>query len=450
MNGLSRQYIKEASKIRYENLSETTILRTKYCIKHQLACACAGHDQRWNDVARRYVEDNGFGDATIWFSGVHGNAFEATLANSTMGMSIIQEDIHREDGIHPGIIILPCSFAVGEQYNLSGKAVVEGIVRGYQFLCKTGKGVLGAEFNNRGFRPTAIMGTYASAVTAGMLMGLTEDKLVNACGIAGNFCCGINQWACSGADEVYFHNGMSAATGTIAAEFAKRGATGSELIFEGENGACRAYGISKDILKQNIKNDDVLEIEKVLFKGAPCCNFNQASATLAMMAASDNIKPEMIERGIIWTNTRAIEYAGVDNNGPFHSVTQAKMSMQYSFSAILACGKPINDASENLNNKHVISLAKALVLRAKPEYDLIYPERMQGSVELYLKNGEVKRYQVEEARYFDYVDIDANFEYYLSQLFSKDRVACIKETINNVEKLDSIKELTCLLVVNRK
>lgn len=448
MEGLSRKYIRETKKIRYKDLGPDTILRAKKCITHQLACACAGREERWNEVMRSYVSDTGSNkDATIWFSDIQGNAFEATLANSTMAMSIVQEDIHREDGIHPGLIIIPCAFAIGEQYNLSGKAVLEGIVRGYQFLCKTGKGVLGPEFNKRGFRPTAVMGTFASAVTAGMLIGLTEDELVNACGIAGNFSCGVNEWACSGADEVYFHNGMSAAAGVIAAEAAKRGATGSEFVFEGTQGVCNAFGISREILESNIKNDAVLEIDKVVFKGAPCCNFNQAAATLALMAAADGIKPEIIEKGVIWTNTRATEYAGVDCSGPFYSTTQAKMSQQYTFAALLTYGKPVNDAFKDYSNDTITRLASVLELRARTEYDAIYPKRMQGAVELYLVNGEMKKYQIEEARYYDYTDIDEGFDYYLSKAFDTNRVARIKDMIDNIESLNSISELARLLAI---
>lgn len=445
MEGLSRQYIRETMKLRYDTLSADTILRAKNCVKHQLACACAGRDERWNTVAKSYVEDNGYGKSTVWFSKVSGNAVEATLANATMGMSIIQEDIHREDGIHPGLVIIPCALAVGEQYGLDGKAVIEGIVRGYQFLCKTGKGVLGTAFNDRGLRPTAIMGTFGNAVTAGSLMGLSEEQLVNACGIAGNFSCGVNEWARSGADEVYFHNGMSAANGVMAAEIAKRGATGSEYIFEGGQGVCNAFGISEEILRDNVENDVIPEIEKVVFKGAPCCNFNQAAATLALMAVGEGVKADEVESATIWTNTRATEYSGVDCKGPFYSTTQAKMSQQYTFAAMLTYGEPINEAFKDIQNETIVRLAGNTTLLAQKEYDDIYPSRMQGEVQLKMKDGSVRTFKTEEARYYDYADIDKGFMHYFSQAIGEEAAAHLLSVIDKMDTLDDIKELTKLL-----
>ena len=78
------------------------------------------------------------------------------------------------------------------------------------------------------------------------------------------------------------------------------------------------------------------------------------------------------------------------------------------------------------------------------EYDAIYPKRMQGAVELYLVNGEMKKYQIEEARYYDYTDIDEGFDYYLSKAFDTNRVARIKDMIDNIESLNSISELAAI------
>lgn len=446
MDGLSRQYIRETNKLTYDRLSEEVITRAKKCIIHQMACTAPMRDEKWGVAASDYVRStSGGGRATVWFSGVKCNAFEAVLANTTTGSSLIQEDIHREDGIHPGCIIVPCAIAMGEQYGLSGKAVIESIVKGYQFLCRVGKCVVTSEFNSRGFRPTTIMGPFANAVTAGSLLGLSEDELVSAVGIAGNFSCGVNEWAHTGASEVYFQNGFSAAGGILAAEAAKRGVTGSESILEGSDGSCNAYGLSKEALYSSVKNDDVLEICKVVFKGAPTCNFNQGAAALALLAANDGVRPEDIESGTLWTNTRGTLYPGVDSIGPFDTTMQAKMSQQYTFAALLTYGKPVNDAFRDYHNGQILNLVSRLKLRSKPEYDLIYPARMQGEVELVMKDGGVLHYKTEEGNFYNNEQVDEGFRYYFSQIYDSARVDSLLDMLNNLESLDNIQKLGELL-----
>ena len=140
--GYSREFVKESRKLRYDTLDAETVTRAKKCIIHQLACTSPTSVEKWSRAAQSLVRDTGRGgEATVWFSDAMGTPFEATVANVVAGSSLIQEDIHREDGIHPGCMIVPVALAVGEAYELSGKAVIEAIVQGYQFLCRTGRAV---------------------------------------------------------------------------------------------------------------------------------------------------------------------------------------------------------------------------------------------------------------------------------------------------------------------
>ena len=448
MSTLSRKFIAPISRLKYEDIPKEVVEITKACIIHQLACCCAGRRDTWTRAAHEIAKDFGYnGKSVIWFSDLKGDAFEATLVNSVTAMSILQEDIHREGGLHAGIVIIPAAFAMGEALDRSGKDVLTSIVAGYELMCKIGKGVADPEFNSRGFRPTTIMGPIGSSFTAGLLMGLTEDQLVSACGIAGNFSCGINEWAASGTDEVFFQNGVSTANGIIAAYAAQKGIKSPEKIFEGTAGLCNAYGISREILEKVDPYDGVYEISRVMFKSVPCCNLTHTTAHLAMKAVKAGIDPDSIEKGVIITNSRAKAYAGNDYPGPFHSAIKGRMSQQYTFAGILVHKNTSNQTFLDFSNPKTGALAAKLTVETDPNYDAVYPDKMSGAVELYLKDGSKKRFELEEAIYMNSADIVNGMYTYLTEVMAKSTVDKIVDIIDHFEKVKDIKELTRLLQV---
>src|SRR5260221_54813 len=83
---------------------------------------------------------------------------------------------------HASINVAP-ALAVAEMLNLSGKALLLGLVAGYEVEVRLRDAI--AVKRREGWDDTSIEAQYASAATAGKLLQLDEVKLANALAIAG-------------------------------------------------------------------------------------------------------------------------------------------------------------------------------------------------------------------------------------------------------------------------
>ena len=121
----------------------------------------------------------------------------AALANGTMGHSLEMDDIHNRGTVHPGVAIIPSTFAVGEKHGITGKDFLVAVTVGYETTIRLGQGFLGRLwFQN--FRPTGVCGVFGATAGSGKAMSLDEIQMVNALGIAGSQASGLREARAAG------------------------------------------------------------------------------------------------------------------------------------------------------------------------------------------------------------------------------------------------------------
>lgn len=446
MSSLSRKFVRHIYQMEYDLLPPEVVKKAKLCLLHALACTFAGYKSRWSVAAVELVKELGNqGESSVWFHNHQTNAAEAAFANAVMAQSILHEDIHRESNAHPGIIVIPTALAVGEQYNSSGKQILLAIVAGYEAMGRLGRAISTEEFGKRGFRPTSIIGTFGSGLAAGKLIGLDEDQLVSALGLAGNFTSGVNEWAFAGTDDLYFQNGSAARSGIIAAYLAKKGIVAPESILEGRAGICRSYGLSKDELEKANLNDGKYEIMDVLFKPAPACALVQTTAQIALDIARAGIKPSDIQEGVIKTFSLGKTYPGCDHPGPFKGIIQARMSNQYNFAAVFIRQSLSDDVYQDYRNDQITELARRMRVEVDDNIDRLFPKFQPVEIELYLKNGQRYQFYKDQPVYLERNDIIENWLDDCSKHLGKEVVRNIVDIVENLEAVENMKELTNLL-----
>lgn len=87
-------------------------------------------------------------------------------------------------------------------------------------------------------------------------------------------------------------------------------------------------------------------------------------------------------------------------------------------------------------------------MEIEPEFDKVFPNKQNGALELYFKDGSTKHFYKENPIYMSELDIINGFYSYLTEIMPKSHVDKIKVTIDHLEKLSNIKELTGLLEVS--
>lgn len=160
---------------------------------------------------------------------------DAALVNGVLIHGLDFDDTHLASIIHPTATSLPAALALGESLGASGADVLAAFLAGAETSIRIGLAVDGG-FHHVGYHATGVVSHFASAVTAGRLLGLDEDQILAAQGITGSTASGIQVFLEEGAWTKRFHPGWGAVAGITAAHLAKHGFKGPSRPYEGKFG----------------------------------------------------------------------------------------------------------------------------------------------------------------------------------------------------------------------
>lgn len=156
-----------------------------------------------------------------------------TIANSAMVRQTEFNDTYASTigAAHPSEVI-PGALAVGEEMEATGREVLTSIILGYELTAR----VMNAKhFKPLGWHHTT-NGLIVVPMVIGKLLGLDEDQLVNALGFSCSY--GLTVDKIQEGHVSMMRNmayPLAAQTGIMAALLARRGFTGPEDVFEGDN-----------------------------------------------------------------------------------------------------------------------------------------------------------------------------------------------------------------------
>jgi 2-methylcitrate dehydratase PrpD len=219
-------------------------------------------------------------------------------------------------------------------------------------------------------------------------MGLDARQALNAFALAGNCCAGLNQWAHTGASEMYFHPGFVARNAVLCLDLARLGAIASASILEGESGFFQAYARRPLAAPIRLFPDGEAEISAVFNKPVPACNFAQSPCQVALQlirkvaGGSGRIAAVRIA-----TTHAAVAYPGCDATGPFAYPLQAKMSIPFGVAATLASGVITEGNYKHLDDPEIGRLVGATTLVADPTYTAAFPAQQGARITLTLDDG---------------------------------------------------------------
>ncbi len=228
----------------------------------------------------------------------------AAQANATMGHALDFDDVHDLAVMHPAVAVVPACAAVSESRGgVSGKEFITAVALGVDMISRlalatwpgydpevpeTRRMAFQSERVKNGWHLTTLMGYLASAGAAGRLLGLDEELMVNAFGIAYHQCGGNHQGRDDGTHAKRLGPGFAVRAGTASAWMAKKGITGARNCLEGHMGLYRMFfqgGYDRATLTADLGNR--FEGANVSIKPYPCCRGTHPSidATLQLVTA---------------------------------------------------------------------------------------------------------------------------------------------------------------------
>ncbi|MDQ1119047.1 MULTISPECIES: MmgE/PrpD family protein [Pseudoxanthomonas] len=153
------------------------------------------------------------------------------------------DDTHLKTVIHPAAPVASAILAYAAMKPVSGRDFLDALVVGIETECRIGNAVYPDHYD-AGWHITGTCGPFGAAAAAGKLMGLSQQQMVYALGLAASQPVGLRE--SFGSMNKSFNPGRAAANGLFAAILAAKGFTSSEQMIEAKRGWANTISTKQD------------------------------------------------------------------------------------------------------------------------------------------------------------------------------------------------------------
>jgi 2-methylcitrate dehydratase PrpD len=167
----------------------------------------------------------------------------ASLLNGISSHVFDFDDTHLKTIIHPAGPVASALFPLAERVPVSGAELLHAFILGVETECRIGSAVY-PEHYEIGWHITGTAGVFGSAAACGRLLGLNEQQMTWALGIAGTQSSGFREMF--GTHCKSFHPGSAAKNGLASALLAKSNFTSSNQVIEAKRGFANVMSTRHD------------------------------------------------------------------------------------------------------------------------------------------------------------------------------------------------------------
>ena len=167
----------------------------------------------------------------------------AALMNGITSHVFDFDDTHLPTIIHPSGPVASAIFALAEYQEASGAELLHAFILGVEVECRIGNAVYPNHYDV-GWHITGTAGVFGAAAAAGKLLGLNEQQMIWALGIAGTQSSGFREMF--GTHCKSFHPGRAAQNGLASALLAQKNFTSSNQVIEAKRGFANVMSTKQD------------------------------------------------------------------------------------------------------------------------------------------------------------------------------------------------------------
>jgi 2-methylcitrate dehydratase PrpD len=262
-----------ASALRIEDVPQDVLGFARKCLVDAVACAAFGARFPWS----RIVADHAMAGAAVGACHLPEidmpalPAAQAALIGGSFAHAFELDSLRKPGaGVHPGATVALPALAVAQEVGADAERLLLAIVAGSEVMFRIGGATLHSA-EARGFHAPGITGPFGSAVAAGILTGLSADRMTNAIGIAGSLGGGLLAFARgSGGMVKRLHMGRAAQGGVVAADLAARGFEGPSSVLDGDFGVLEAYCPRSDASRLTAGLGETWDLRRLCLKRYAC------------------------------------------------------------------------------------------------------------------------------------------------------------------------------------
>jgi 2-methylcitrate dehydratase PrpD len=213
-------------------------------ILNWLGCAVgAAHHEAVECAMAALMPFAGPAQASILGRGEKTDIMHAALMNGITSHVFDFDDTHLPTIIHPSGPVASAIFPLAEYRDVTGAELLHAFILGVEVECRIGNAVYPNHYDV-GWHITGTTGVFGAAAAAGKLLGLDEQRMLWALGIAGTQSSGFREMF--GTHCKSFHPGRAAQNGLAAALLAEKNFTSSNQVLEAKRGFANVMSTKQD------------------------------------------------------------------------------------------------------------------------------------------------------------------------------------------------------------
>ena len=432
--------------LRYEDIPEDARVAARRFIFDSVGCALGGLKQEDPAIYAGVLRFLGGNEhATIIGTAERMSLVQASLVNALLIRVMDYNDIYwMQDPSHPSDII-PAALCVGEHVGKSGRDILTAIVIAYEIEMRL------CEFAVPGIRERgwhhATLTQFSSPFTAGKLLGLDVEQLVNAAGISGSAHCSTG--SVTAGNLTMMKNTvdpLATAAGVEAALLAREGYTGPEHVIDGKEGLMHVLGEGWDADALLGGLGESFRITRCGMKAYPTEALTHAPITATLnLIRRHEIKPDDIRSVSVKTIARAADILSDPSKYEPQSKETADHSLPYCLAAACARGKvtPEEFTEASIQNPAIRRFLPMIKVAGEPEYEALFPDKQPNLVTIETASGESFEEYVEFPRGhyttpLEKVDLLGKFAALAAPELNESQVEEIYELIMRFDELDTM------------
>ncbi|MGB6944789.1 MAG: MmgE/PrpD family protein [Bryobacteraceae bacterium] len=209
----------------------------------------------------------------------------AALMNGISSHVYDYDDTTPKNYIHPSSPVASALFAYASANPVSGRDFVHAFILGFEAESRIGNSVYPAHYDV-GWHITGTAGVFGAAVAIGKLIGLNEQQMIWAIGLAATQAAGLREMFGSMAKSL--HPGRAAQNGYASALLAQAGFTSGVHGLEGPRGFAAVQAAKYDLSKITTNLGVDFDLRANTYKPFPCGIVNHPTIDGAIQIHNEN------------------------------------------------------------------------------------------------------------------------------------------------------------------
>jgi 2-methylcitrate dehydratase PrpD len=456
-DGYTRAITEYVTRTDYRDIPEAALAATKLHILDALGAMLGAYGTTHPLVQSLIAftrEEGGTGPATLVGSGSRVSCLEAAFVNGVMANFLDFSDGHLMGG-HINDRLVPLALAAAERVDASGRDLLTAVALGFEVYIDLAyaffRKVEPASTNLPLF---VMLGVLAGVVPAARLLGLNEEQIAGAMGLAPSLQVGAAQYVLSGGHEKDLSVGHESRRALLSVFLAQRGIGGSPDILEAERGVLRALGAEPSV-ETTLGRE--YRITECYFKPYPACRYLHASIEATMnLVKAHNLHAADVDHVVVTTNRSSATRVSYE----IHSHVNAIFSHPYQVAAVLYDGRPSLPVAwqEKMQAPEFRDLLWRIRVETEPRYETMFEHRSvtqppwPAAVEVWTKNGKMNKSEVlapkgDAANPMSPDEVKRKFMQLAGPALTEVRAAQVVEMVDHLETVQHVSDLIGRLVV---